>query len=110
MKKGRPGMIFSALASVEDAQGISEVILRETSTIGVRQTLVRRVELPRQMHTIETKWGPVRLKISAAGTSLETRKLEFSDVVLIAERSGRAVRQVLVELSARDLDPGPEEG
>jgi len=99
MKKGRPGMVFSALAASKDAEAVTLTILRETSTIGVRQTSVTRTELSREVRIVSTQWGDVRVKTSALGTPQEKNKPEVADCILIAERTGIALRVVLSEVA-----------
>src|SRR5690606_8268260 len=64
MKKGRPGLVISALASVERAGAVADVLLRETSTIGVRFSEVSRRELERRVVQIDTDFGPIPVKVS----------------------------------------------
>src|SRR5690606_18171518 len=68
MKKGRPGMVFSALSDERNRARVVDAILRETSTIGVRQTFVSRVELPREVRELQTRWGAIRIKSSGIGS------------------------------------------
>lgn len=98
MKKGRPGMILSALCKKELIGNLSDVILRETTSIGVRQTLVGRRELPREMTELVTPWGKVRVKQSALGTESGKAKPEFEDCVAIAEREQLPLRTVLLAI------------
>src|SRR5262249_53383198 len=65
MKKGRPGHVLSALAPLEDLSRISEVMLRETTSIGVRCYPVSRTVRPRVATTVETPYGALPVKISS---------------------------------------------
>jgi uncharacterized protein (TIGR00299 family) protein len=96
MKKGRPGMILSALCEKDQTSHLSEVILRETTSLGVRQSLVSRRELIRSTTEVMTPWGVVRVKISGPSPSLRKAKPEFDDCVSIAEREGLPLRTVLL--------------
>jgi len=98
MKKGRPGMVFSALVASDRVAAVTAEILAETSTIGVRQTLVERSTLSRTSHEVSTKWGPVRVKVSF-GSGSEKSKPEVEDCIAIAEREGISLREVLSEVS-----------
>jgi len=57
MKKGRPGTLLSVLARPELEGVLSGLLLRETTTLGVRSHDVRRTELARRHETIETRFG-----------------------------------------------------
>lgn len=93
MKKGRPGMILGALAPVELEAVISEAFLRETTSIGVRRFPVARTVLGRSTELVETRFGPIPVKISGPGGS--HLKPEFDACLAIAQREGVPVREVL---------------
>jgi uncharacterized protein (DUF111 family) len=101
MKKGRPGLVFSALSAIGDAGRLAEVILEETSTIGVRQTLVSRIELCRQIETIVTPVGPVRVKISQfEGKGLIKFKPEMDDCASLARELNLPLSEILRQIRA----------
>jgi pyridinium-3,5-bisthiocarboxylic acid mononucleotide nickel chelatase len=64
MKKNRPGTLLRVLAEEKDAEKLSELILRESTTLGVRNYLVGRKKLPREVREVETRFGKVRVKVS----------------------------------------------
>jgi len=83
MKKGRPAITLSALAAPPDEHAVARAILTETTTLGVRVRTERRHVLPRTLATVETPFGPVRVK--RAGTNGEARtRAEYDDVLRIA--------------------------
>jgi uncharacterized protein (TIGR00299 family) protein len=110
MKKGRPGMVFCALAPVSKSATIAEVILRETSTIGVRQSLVSRYELSRETTVVDTPWGPVRVKWSGKGTAASKVKPEFDDCARIAARENLPLAHVLSEVTRLAESASGKEG
>jgi pyridinium-3,5-bisthiocarboxylic acid mononucleotide nickel chelatase len=103
MKKGRPAVVLSCLARPESANELARVIFAETTTLGVRQSLLSRYELDREVHTMETEWGPVRYKRSASGATI---KPEFEDAARIAREFALPLRQVIADLSQR-IASGP---
>lgn len=62
MKKGRPGILLSVLCRSEHQTMMEKIIFRETTTLGIRKQLVRRRCLPRQIITIDSHFGKIRLK------------------------------------------------
>lgn len=96
MKKGRPGMVLSVLCERNQVGRLSDVILQETSSIGVRQSLVARKELSRKVEQIETPWGTVRFKESALGSEAGKVKPEFDDCRRIAQQENIPLRRVLL--------------
>ena len=95
MKKGRCGWMVSALCAAADAGRIEGILLVETTTFGVRKRLCRRGKLTRRHVTVETAYGPVRVKVGARGGRDLTASPEFEDARAAAEAHGVAVREVL---------------
>ncbi|MBW1750889.1 MAG: DUF111 family protein, partial [Deltaproteobacteria bacterium] len=62
MKKGRPGFLLRLIADPAHAAGLKELILSETSSIGLRFHTMNRMTLPREIIEVETPWGPVQAK------------------------------------------------
>jgi uncharacterized protein (DUF111 family) len=106
MKKGRPGLTLSALASSAQAGTIASVMLRETSSIGVRLQPVSRVERPRRVVDVVTPFGRIPVKISAGPYGPPLAKPEFDACARAAALSGVTVREVL----AAALDAAKELG
>jgi len=63
MKKGRPGQLLGVLADEDDLQALTETILAETTTLGVRYHRVERRILEREIRQVETPFGSVSVKI-----------------------------------------------
>ena len=94
MKKNRPGTLLTVLAAPEDAAVLSEMILAETGTLGVRRTLAQRDCLERAWESVETPFGPVRVKVGTRGGREWTAAPEFEDCRSAAQAHGVAIRQV----------------
>src|SRR5206468_1922818 len=67
MKKGRVGVILSALTDRGSERRVAEIILRETSTLGVRISRPERIELRREWRTVEVAGLPIRIKLGRLG-------------------------------------------
>lgn len=63
MKKGRPGHLLSVLCRESDIDALVDVILRETTTLGLRYYAVERRKLHREIISVDTCYGPVRIKV-----------------------------------------------
>lgn len=59
MKKNRPGVLLAVQCRPADADRLAEIVFRETTTLGLRRSLVQRQILPRRTVTVRTTWGPV---------------------------------------------------
>jgi uncharacterized protein (TIGR00299 family) protein len=93
MKKGRPGTALTVLARPQDAEKLRDILLQETSTLGVRSRREQRHVLQRRHHIVRTHWGEVRIKIgSMAGQELNAAP-EYEDCRRLAiplSRGGHA--------------------
>ena len=95
MKKGRPGHLLGALVPGEMRVPLTELILRETPTLGVRSHPVERTVLDRRFETVETPYGPVKMKIgSLPGRDLNATP-EFEDCAQLARDKAVPVKEVL---------------
>ncbi|ANS80599.1 hypothetical protein SGUI_3203 [Serinicoccus hydrothermalis] len=114
MKKGRPGVVVHALARPADRAAVAEVMMRHTSTLGVRWHEVGRFVLDRVWR--EVRLGDdgttVRVKLGLRDGVVQTVTPEFEDVRAVAEATGRPVRHLLrdVEVAAQlaGWEPGAE--
>ena len=87
MKKNRPGILLSVLCRPEDREATVRRLFRHTSTIGIRESTVRRYTLARREEIRETAAGPVRRKISD-GYGVTRVKDEYEDLARIAREEG----------------------
>ena len=95
MKKGRPGTLLQVIARPELEGLLSGIVLRSTTTLGVRSHDVRRTELARRHATVSTPFGPVRVKQGLLGDECVTTSPEYDDCVALARRQGVPVKDVL---------------
>jgi uncharacterized protein (DUF111 family) len=95
MKKGRPGLVISALSRAADAARLAEVFLRETPTLGVRSSRATRFERPRHVIMVTTPFGEIPVKIGGGPYGRRTAKPEFDACVEAAVRANVPVRVVI---------------
>jgi pyridinium-3,5-bisthiocarboxylic acid mononucleotide nickel chelatase len=100
MKKGRPGHLLGALFEGELRQALTELVLRESTTLGVRTFRVERTMLERHHVTVETPHGSVRVKVGMLGKETLNAAPEYEDVRALAEAKGVPVKQVWAEALA----------
>ncbi len=94
MKKGRPGTMITVLCRPEQAPAMTALLLRHTSTLGVRAFPCRRTVLSRRVETGETALGPVRKKISEGG-GLRREKWEYEDLARLARERDCSLEEIL---------------
>ncbi len=94
MKKNRPGWRVEVLVRPADLSDLTELVLVETSTLGVRSAVRRRQVLARRIETVETPLGPVRVKVASSGGKVVKRKPEYEDCLRLAETHGLPFEEV----------------
>jgi hypothetical protein len=94
MKKGRPGTMLVVVAEPAQAERLATLMMRETTTLGVRVRIEERLELDRRVVEVATAYGPVRIKVARLPEGGERPVPEFESVREAAERSGRPLREV----------------
>jgi pyridinium-3,5-bisthiocarboxylic acid mononucleotide nickel chelatase len=94
MKKGRPGTRIEILCRPEDAARFEALLLRETTTIGVRRSEVDRVTLTREEATVDVLGHSVRLKVVTLSDGGQRAKPEFDDVQRVALATNRSASDI----------------
>jgi len=94
MKKNRPGVLLTVLCAESDADKFSELILRETSTFGVRRTFAERRKLGREFSTVKTPFGKVTVKVGRLGGKAVHAAPEFESCQRLAVRTGVPLKQI----------------
>lgn len=95
MKKNRPGVLVTLLCRPEDRQQMTELLFRETTTLGVRYRNEQREILQREFVKVETEFGAIKMKIARANDGrLVNYAPEFEDCRLAAELYQVPIRQV----------------
>lgn len=64
MKKSRPGTLIKVMCRESDKEKIIETVFKYTTTIGIRENMMKRYVLDRHIETVETEYGPVHCKLS----------------------------------------------
>ena len=94
MKKNRPGTMVTVLVAPEGREAVVGVLFRETTTIGVRYGERLRECLTRELVTVETAFGPVRIKVASRGPRVTNAQPEFDDCAARAREHDVATKDV----------------
>ena len=100
MKKQRPGVLLTVLANPAYRDALLDLIFRESTTLGIRERRERRTVLARHTETVQTDWGPIRIKIGLWQGDRVTASPEFSDCVAAAHKAGVPVKRVYDQAAA----------
>ena len=95
MKKSRPGILLSCLATEDRKDAVIEVLFQETTTLGVRLHEVRRRVLTRRFVPVTTPGGVIRMKVAEVGAGWEKAAPEYEDCKAIAQRTGYPLKTVM---------------
>lgn len=97
MKKSRPGVLLSVICLPEDADRLAAVMMKHTTTLGIRRQELSRYTLDRSLETAETPYGPVRVK-TASGMGVQRRKAEYDDLAALAKQHNVSLETIRKEL------------
>jgi len=110
MKKSRSGILLTVICPADRSSECEQIIFKETSTLGIRRTQQTRSILPREMQSVVTKYGTVRVKVArnnlANDNSIVNVQPEYDDCAAIAQKYQIPWREVhqLVLMTWHDLD------
>ncbi len=93
MKKSRPAVLLCCLCRPGDRERMVSLIFRHTTTIGVRESAMRRYALERSATVLTGEFGDVRVKKSE-GFGVTRVKAEYEDLAEIADRTGMNLSEV----------------
>jgi uncharacterized protein (TIGR00299 family) protein len=94
MKKGRSGHHITVLARPDDLERVASIVLRETTTLGLRYRRVGRIEIERSLSTVKTPYGRVRVKVGHLAGREVSAWPEFEDCATLARRHGVPLKEV----------------
>ena len=93
MKKSRPGVLLSVICLPADADRLAEVMMKHTTTLGIRRQELSRYLLERSIETVTTAFGDIRVK-HARGMGVERSKPEYDDMAALARKNGVSLETI----------------
>ena len=103
MKKGRPGFLLRVICDRAASLPIKECLLSETTAIGLRFRIEQRWTLPREMGTVPTRWGEVKVKKVTTPTG-EVLTPEYEDCKRVATEHNVPIKEVYGEVGRTDRE------
>ena len=94
MKKGRPGQLLTVLCRPDDVAALEAVMFRETTTLGIRRHACQRTKLARELVSVESRYGPIRVKVASQGGATLRVWPEYEDCAAAARRGAVSLRDV----------------
>lgn len=98
MKKNRPAIMLTVLASPLDESKMADILLGETTTIGIRKRMESRICMERYVRTVNTPYGDVRVKVCDYG-NIHKESFEYEDVAQIAKAVKKSHLDLIRELT-----------
>lgn len=96
MKKGRPGVVLSVIAPAHAESAVADVLIRETTTLGVRvHAFSARHETRHQMRHVDTPFGPIAVKVKWLAGAPVGATPEYEGCASAARAAGASVKMVL---------------
>lgn len=94
MKKSRLGILLTVLCYPENTIKCEQIIYRETTTLGIRRSTQERSFLEREIQTIDTEYGTIRVKIARNHQQIINIQPEYEDCAAIARQSNLPWRKI----------------
>jgi pyridinium-3,5-bisthiocarboxylic acid mononucleotide nickel chelatase len=104
MKKNRPGSLLTVLCAEADADRFCELILKETSTFGVRRSMVERRKLTREFGKVQTPYGEVTVKLGKLDGRVIQAAPEFESCKKLADQA-QVPLKLVYDAATRALQP-----
>ena len=104
MKKNRPGVLLTVLCAEADADKFSELLVRETSTFGIRRYTAERRKLQRELVTVQTPHGGVTVKVGKLDGKVLQAAPEFESCKKLADQAKVPIKEVY-EAALRAFPP-----
>ena len=98
MKKNRPGIMLGVLTREDKLDEILSTIFTETTTLGVRIRRLERKKLVREIVSVETRFGKIRVKMSKIGGQIKNTVPEYEDCKEIAVKLGIPLKDIYDEV------------
>ncbi|MGI8882872.1 MAG: nickel pincer cofactor biosynthesis protein LarC, partial [Pyrinomonadaceae bacterium] len=111
MKKNRPATMISILCEKDKREVFTKLLYKETTTLGVRISEIKRDCLPREIVKIETEFGEVDVKIARFGGKIVNAKPEYDQLREIALKSKlplKKIEKIVLEILEKGLEKQKE--
>ncbi len=94
MKKNRPAILVTVVCPLEKDDALAQILLRETTTLGVRIQQVQRLKAQRTQERIETPLGPILVKVKRLGARVLSAAPEYEDCQRIAQERNIPLEEI----------------
>lgn len=99
MKKNRPGILLGVIALRKDEAALAELLLRETTTLGLRVQPIGRYEASREFRQLDTRFGKVTIKAKILDGKVIHATPEYDDCVRLANENQVSLLEIYHEVN-----------
>lgn len=103
MKKNRPAVLLTVICAADEVETFADVILSETTTIGLRWRLENRIKAHRRIIEAQTPFGMIRCKVAAAAERIINVSPEYDDCRKVAAEQNVPLKEVMEKAKAAAL-------
>ncbi|HMB22210.1 MAG TPA: LarC family nickel insertion protein, partial [Anaerolineales bacterium] len=94
MKKNRPGTLLGVVANRRDESALAELILRESTTLGLRVQPISRYEAQREFKQIQTIYGNLTVKQKLLNGKIIQSVPEYDECIRLANENGVSLKEI----------------
>jgi pyridinium-3,5-bisthiocarboxylic acid mononucleotide nickel chelatase len=94
MKKSRPGILLSVLCPLTLIEVCESILFRETTTLGIRRSIQQRTILQRQIESVDTPLGFIRVKVGRWGDRIVNIQPEYEDCARLAQHHHTPLKEI----------------
>lgn len=98
MKKNRPGSLLTIISTLPDQKPLLDILFAETTTLGIRMYTTQRLKQVKTFQTVDTPYGPVKVKLGFVGNKLLNFAPEFEDCRKLAEKTNIPLKEIYQEV------------
>jgi uncharacterized protein (TIGR00299 family) protein len=108
MKKNRPGTLVTVICSLDMVNTVSDFLMQETTSIGLRWRIDHRIKANRYFKEVQTQYGMIRFKVAQAGNKIINVSPEYEDCKRVAREKKLPLKAVMEEAraAASNIDRG----
>jgi uncharacterized protein (TIGR00299 family) protein len=98
MKKNRPGTLLSVICKPDAVGTFADILMQETTTIGLRWHLHHRIKAHRLIRQIDTAYGPIQIKLAQKNGHITNLTPEYDDCQRVARDQHIPLKRVMDEV------------
>ena len=98
MKKMRPAVRLTCIALIADREKLGEIVLKYSSSIGLRWNEVNRMTLRRRVENFSSSLGDVAIKLSCWGEDVVKTTAEYDDLKRLSKETGRSIGELRAQV------------